>query len=272
MNEIFNPKRFGAYALRSWNLYAKRYLLLIAIYAGITLGSLVLARITYGGDFSFQAVSNLSEFWFGPLAVTWFIVFTMITMSPLRNRHTMVLEHSIPVSTTEKWLFVLLNGTVVAAVIYSAIMFVTALVGITLSGNVPFIEYFLTSKTDWWKIMIVTFLPLQAAVMFAGTTGRKNHATAFLLLCLTLLAALLLCALLPALVNEQHQIAFEYGPLFTFDQATAQTPGAEVIYRNPLFEIINMGTFHSIIRWGGIASALIFWICSWLNMKERSIK
>jgi hypothetical protein len=272
MNEIFNPKRFGAYALRSWNLHAKRYLLLVAAYAVITLGSLVFTRIGQGVDFSFEAVSSLAGFWFGPLAATWFVMLTMITMNPLRNRHTMVLENTIPVSTTEKWLFVLLNGTVVAAVIYSAIMLVTALVGITISGAVPFAEYFLPTGTDWGKNMMVTFLPLQAAVMFAGTTGHKNHATAFLLLCLALLAAFLLCTLFPAWVNEQYNLPFGYGPLFIFDQATVHTPGAEVTYENPLFGFIGKGTFLSFLRWGGIASALILWICSWFNMKERSIK
>jgi hypothetical protein len=262
-------KRFGAYVARSWGLYSKQYLILMAIVAGVMIVPLVFLRVVEGDHISLNAIHDYGKFWTGILPNFYFIAFTMMTMKPLKNRFTLVMENTAPVSITEKWLFVILNSTVVAAILYALTMVVAASVGIMLFSQGTFGDYF---TNDEWSVFPSLFLAVQSVAMFAGTMERRNHLVSLLLVVGTAFAAMIVLVAFPMWLSDRTGMAFDWGPMFTFGGGEAVSELSRVyVTGEPM--VRTSGNYVDTITIGVCAlTAIVFWLCSWLNFRERSIK
>ena len=233
VNEVFNFKRFGAYATRSWSLYAKKYLVHAGIFAGIMVLLMVLVAAVNRPFLDFDDLNDLTP-WYVIFILAFFATFPMVVMKPLKSRHSLTMENTVPASTTEKWLFVLLNTTVVAAILCGVALSLTALAGMSISGSEPFAEYVRYSKNEVpgeiYLIFILALLITQAVVMFAGTQERRNHRVSVLLIGVTGLAALVALVIFPMWLSDKLEMAMQYGPMFSFASARVESQLSMVEY------------------------------------------
>ncbi|MDR1671083.1 MAG: hypothetical protein LBR57_01015 [Alistipes sp.] len=270
MNEVFDLKRFGAYAARSWSLWAKKYLVHASVYAGIMLVFLVISYLAKLPSFSLNHLTELVKFWLSPLIIFWTITFSIVLMGPLKNRHTMALENTAPASTTEKWLFVLLNGTVGAAVMFLVMTAVITLLGVAAIGSFEGVGQ-LIPKPEWWGTLALMIVTMQATILFTGSLERKNHVAACILFWLTVLFVFLMLTIFPMWISETFDTTPQWGPMFLFSEASVPGSLSEVTFHGQLFDLTESSVLN-FLRWLGIAATLILWVCSWFNFKERSIK
>lgn len=302
-NDIFDFKRFGAFAVRSWKLYAKRYLIHAAIFAGAMLFIMVAVCIfNMSGGVSVGDLREMTP-WFVFLGVVFFLTFPVTVMKPFKDRHLLVMENTVPASTTEKWLFVLLNTTVGAAVIAVIALTATVLVGmaitgggatvihdiaITGEGNViregtdgsllignAFTLYFKQFKENYGpaiKWLLFAFLILGAAMMYAGTKERRNQTVSFILVAVTAFAASFMLMIFPMWLSDKLDMAMDYAPLFTFMEGRLSSTFSMVQYSGDGLGIYNNDVADRIVTWVCLGTAMVFWICAWFNFRERSIK
>ncbi len=272
MNEIFNPRRFCAYAVRSWRLYAKKYLVHAGIFAGIMVLFIVLVCAFDDGQIFYGDLNSITP-WYTILTIAFFATFPMVVMKPFKSRHTLTMENTVPVSTTEKWLFVLLNTTVVAAILCGVALSLTVLTGMAITGSEPFAEYFryAMNKVPKEVYLIFTFALFitQAVVMFAGTQERRNHRVSVLLIGITGLAAMLTLAIFPMWLSDKLDMAVQFGPIFSFAHAKIESQLSMVEYFSGM---TFQGPGEQLLWGAGIAVVLLFWLAAWLNFRERSIK
>lgn len=124
MNNIFNLTRFSNFALMNYWYHKKQYLGVMA--ATVVILLIVLCE----GNFTFTAVSWESNrlpidrvinifsrgFYFvGPLFT---LMFIRISMQGINGRALTMHDMLIPVSTFERYIFAILNSTIVAVVVY----------------------------------------------------------------------------------------------------------------------------------------------------------
>ncbi len=273
VNEVFNFRRFWAYAMRSWSLYAKKYLVHAGIFAGIMVLLMVFVATVNRPVLDERDLLEITP-WYVIFILTFFATFPMVVMKPLKSRHALTMENTIPVSITEKWLFVLLNTTVVAAILCATGLALTLLTGVSIAGTEPFAQYIggAMNDTPWQIYLIFTFmlLMLQAGVMFAGTQERRNHRVSVLLLGATVLAAVLVFVGLPIWLSDELP-GPNWGPMFFFSDAYVVSGPTAVHYYGGE-SVLDEDARTRLVWIAGSATTLLFWLAAWFNFRERSIK
>ncbi len=273
-NDFFNVKRFGSYAARNYVTGWKRYLVQASILLGLLILSLAIAWFANGKGMDAWEINGFAEFCFGAVLAAATIYFTVSVMKPLRNRHTLNIENTVPASLFEKFIFTLLNTTVVLGVIFLAAYLITALLGMTVLGAGGLGDYF-HSQNDGqiFRFIFWGILPLQAVTMYAGTMERRSHVFSIQLVFVVGAAAAFLFLGLPVLISEQWHTDIFYGPLFLANQSNISMDNAGVSYTllPPLFSGANVKP-PLIATCFAVAGTLLFWIAACFNFRERSIK
>jgi hypothetical protein len=269
-NEIFDFKRFGAFAIRSWSLHGKKYLLNVAIYTGLMLVVVAAVCGFEGVGLKYSDLHDVTPL-LSIISFAYFLSFPVAVMKPLKSRHLLVMENTVPASGTEKWLFVVLNTTVGAGVMWIGMMAVAVLVGMTISGTGAFVDYFHSGDMNVLGQMWMLLLSTSAMVMFAGTMERRNHTASLLLVAAAGVAAAMVFVVFPQVLSYNLDMAVQYGPMFTFGHGIAASEFSQVRYSGASLENGEL-----ISRIGGhgmaIAQTLVFWTAAWFNFRERSIK
>ena len=273
VNEVFNFRRFGAYAMRSWSLYAKKYLVHAGIFAGIMVLFIALVRAFEGHPIDSADLNSVTPFYI-VFILAFFATFPMVVMKPFKSRHTITMENTVPASTTEKWLFVVLNTTIVAAILCAVSILLTVLTGMAVAGSEPFAEYFrvMMHETPGEVYLVYAFvlLGLQAVVMLAGTQERRNHRVSILLVGATIFVAMMVLLIFPIWLSEEFDTTMQFGPMFTFSRGYVESQLSSVSYFGDLSIDDQTGKWQLI--GSGTAVVLLFWLASWFNFRERSIK
>ena len=271
-NEVFDFKRFGAFAVRSWYLHGKKYLLHAGIFGGAMMLIMVMARVFNGAPLGYGDLDVMVA-WFVFLVVAFFATFPVTVMKPFKNRHLLVMENMVPASTTEKWLFVLLNTTVVATIIYVVMLTVVVLTGMATSGSEPFVEFYRGFEwEDVWPALPLSLLVLVATMMFAGTMERRNHTVSFILIGVTAFAVFFMLTLFPVWLSDRFHLATSFGPMFSFDIAYAGSKTSIVRYMGDGIAMFVGNSGVRTVTWMSIGVAALLWLCAWFNFRERSIK
>lgn len=269
MNEVFNLKRFGNYAAKRYSDNRKRYLLSAAAMLGTLLAVVTIMKIS--DPHGEHPVRDITGFFaFLPVISS---VLLLADMNYLRNRHTSSVENTVPASVTEKFLFVLLNSTVVLFALYFAAYILIALLAVFVYG-IGTAEVFFDFPQRSWNVVRIGFLFVNPLALYAGSMQRKSHLWSFILVMMTFVCAMLLCIVAPVGFSESLCQGYSFTPFFTTVMGTAESGMTTVSYNTAFLEGI-MSDPAALYRLYGIVSAavaLVFWTAAWFNFRERSIK
>lgn len=238
-----------------------RYLSHLSAFAGVIFLLTILVCVFNGGGLGSGDLRELTP-WIAVLCVAFFATFPVTVMKPFKSRDTLVMENTLPASITEKWLFVFLNTTVAAFVMLFAAFAVTVLTGMAISGTSPFVDYY--NSYNMGSLVHFTIM-IQAIVMYAGTMERRNHILSALLAGAAWLAAFFMLCIFPMWLSDKLDGRMDWGPMFTFSISSAYAPGAEIRYER-FFDI------EPLLNYLCAVSTLLFWVASWFNFRQRSIK
>jgi hypothetical protein len=267
MSEVFDMKRFGRYAWRSFGVNKKQYIRLAVTVPAVMIVALLFARMSTE-YLDGRQVRELWEFYFNLVLPVYMVSFVLLTMKPLKDRYTMTAENTIPVSATEKFLFVFLATTLVPAVVFLLSFSVTSILGVAFTDTWSVDNFF--GNVSWYRnvfrVLLWVLVPLHAAMLYAGTMERRSHALSFMLVVMTVIAAVLLLIGVPALTGERFAGIY-YAPLFVFDSAVVQLTDASVMYYLPSWSENSLtATFLAL------TIAIVLWVAAWFNFRERSVK
>ncbi len=273
MNDLFNLKRFGAYAARDYRANWKKYAIMAATLLGALLLELLFLKITRG---KYLNSNDIQEMWglnFGFLIVACIEVFTISVMKPMKSRHTLAVENTIPASGTERYLFILLNTTVVFFAVYLLTIFMIAALGIATLGVGTLGDYLYNDDNLIIKLFLWLWLPLQAIVMYAGTMERRRHIVSMLLVAVTVVAGVVFFGGFPELINQRFHTDISFGPLFLGNTGTVNVENTQVTYglSDILRTIYNINGEKLATGLAAVVT-LVFWVAAWFNFRERSAK
>ncbi len=271
MNDFLDIKRFGAYAARDYRSHWKKYALMAGSLLGLLLLELIITKISHGKYFDATHIRNLVEINFSFIMAVCVVFFTISVMKPMKGRHTLAVENTVPASVFEKYLFILLNTTVVFFAMFFFIYLLMALFGIGVFGVGTLKDYFHNSGGIIYRFILWLALPLQAVAMYAGTMERRRHILSLLLVGVAVIAGLMFFVGGPIFIHEKFDTVIHYGPLFMGNTGTIHLADTAVTYG--LSDIAN-------IRMDGpetatclaVVGVLIGWVAAWFNFKERSVK
>lgn len=266
MNDFFNIKRFWAYTAKTYKENKKRYLIYTALMAGVMLA--IILMMMYDAAKDKPALVRQAE----PIMFLLFIFgapFIFSEMRSLRNRHTAQMVNTLPVSTFERYMFLLLNTTIVYALVFSLCLFLTNMLLPSILGYGDLQEYFSKyNNTNSTYISYLVYMLFSAGLIFAGTTKFKNHqlgaGITFVIFLIIFIAPLILSPIL----NEANLTENFYGPYFNGISPNYRLNTTTIYYSTrPLIKMDTNTMPYQIGIW-----TLLFWVTSYFKLKERQIK
>ena len=272
MNDTFNIKRFAAYAARDYRANWKRYAVQAGVLMGLLIAELVFLRVMNGDGFDAEDIRDMIGLNFGFVMSLGVVFFTIAVMKPLKNRHTLAVENTVPASLFEKYLFILLNTTVVFFAAFFLAYLLMAAFGIAVLGKGTFNDYFYNRGGMITRLTLWLVLPLQAGAMYAGTMERRRHMVSLLLVGVTAIAGLLLFVGGPMWISGKFYTAIRYGPMFLGNTASVTLPDTTLVYGLPP-DIVNIEMNGPLIATClAVVGTVMFWTAAWFNFRERSAK
>ncbi|MFA7492356.1 MAG: hypothetical protein WCZ43_02430 [Proteiniphilum sp.] len=266
MSEIFNIKRFAGYTAKIYKENSHKYLMYVALVLSIQAGGVLIMRLDNGNPHGML-------FYIMWMSLILGILFAFSEMKPFRNRHTAIMNNTLPVSYFEKFLLIILNTTLVYTIIYWGIFFIITLALSNIFNYGDMTSFWLGNKGALSQIRFITggmsiFIPI---AIFAGTTNIKNHLLAFLIVMVIAIPLIGSTIYLPGLISGYFFDGIELG--YMFNGFSVQVESAETCVEystNPIF-----GKFFS--EWRGRGYNLYMWamlllVTGYFKFKERQIK
>ncbi len=192
MNDTFNLRRMGLYAARQYAFNYRKYL---AVAATLAVGLVLILLLFTRHEPEPGPAQLMTMTIYNLLCVVAGVMLVAADMRPLRGGRTGAVEGTLPCSTFERWLYVVLNDsvlfTLISMAVYALVMGGYGLVsgcGIQFAGP----------TAGAWIVLPVMF---QGFMFYAATTRIRNLGVAFLLVTVVALPLLLLPLLLPTLIS-----------------------------------------------------------------------
>lgn len=267
MSDIFNIKRFAAYAVKTYRENTSKYMMYALLVLCLQAGLMIINAISYESHFAVRSVMFVT--WTSLILV---VLFVFSEMKPFRNRHTAPASNTFAVSYLEKYLLLILNTTVLFMIVYWGIFFLVTLTASGVFGYGDMAEYWLDRKGALRISTVVdvyiTFIPI---AIFAGMTNIKNHLLAFLIVTVVAIPLLGSPVYLPWFLNSNIFEGIQFGGHFNTISATVESGGTVMEYATvPMF-----GRFFS--RFSGHGYEFYIWalllsVTGYFKFRERQIK
>lgn len=265
MNGTFNIQRFFAYAAKSYSENYKKYLavagLMIGVWFLVTLWTIGVEETPF---------DHVPWVYFGVITIIAGILMVQMETKAMRGRHTSAITGTLPCSLLERFLFVLLNTTVVLLAAASVLFLIAA-----GTAHILHLKQFPTSVKDMHmsiSILLPGFVLFHAVVLFATTTRIKNQLAAFVVTLFTAGVLMVTPLLLPMVIDA---FTGEFQMLFAFDTMTNTLHSGDASVSWMTQPILpwyyswseTVGKFE--IFWDIFVWAAILWVAAYFNFRER---
>lgn len=225
MNDIFNFKRFGAFAVKRFSENWKNYLICLAVLGLIFILGIVTLDLASGGDEDLLLMKTIpSNFDFAIVIIGLVIAFT--ELKPFRGRNTSAIMNVLPVSRFESFVFTWLLSVVAYIAAAWLLYTLVALVSSLFLGS----GSFAVISMGWKHISppLITLLFMNGCLMFAASTRIKNLIGAFLLV--FIIASL---ATSPGFLPDVYGVldpAADFGKWFAVKNEIIAETGGKLVY------------------------------------------
>lgn len=263
MNDIFNGKRFFAYAVKHYTEHRRFYqLALLLLFLCILISNYFGARGSAGGSFlGFNPGSR------SIISLVLMVLVAQTSFQDYRKRGRRIGAFMLPVSSLEKYLFGWFNSLVLfwaAYLLFNTITLYPAL----WAFDLPVQKYLPLFNAPMEGLGLLTICLLNAGVLFTNAFAKKDIRWAYVLTGGVILLWLLL-PYLPAKLGWVNDAGYLQFPAFTELHPTL-TEGEGYFWYT--IAALGDGAYFRINEWFLWITTAFFWITGYFKFRERQLK